>query len=106
MNKYAFFAGNVTNSLLLLSNIQFIESRVYEDEDTPETGLDTKQDSAKENLSQPQKEHKFKTDIGNALSAGAVFIQNAFEKVEVIIFLKFINLKTKNHNKTNNNFLV
>jgi len=75
--------GNVTNSLLLLSNIQFIESRVYEDEDTPETGLDTKQDSAKENLSQPQKEHKFKTDIGNALSAGAVFIQNAFEKVEL-----------------------
>lgn len=88
MNKYTFFAGNVTNSLLLLSNIQFIESRVYEDEDTPETGLDTKQDSAKENLSQPQKEHKFKTDIGNALSAGAVFIQNAFEKVEVIILFR------------------
>jgi len=35
-------------------------------------------------LSQPQKEHKFKTDIGNALSAGAVFIQNAFEKVELV----------------------
>merc|ERR1711990_506466 len=50
--------GNVTNSLLLLSNIQFIESRVYEDEDTTtETGLD--KDSATETLSQPQKEHKF-----------------------------------------------
>ena len=82
------FVGNVTNSLLLLSNIQFIESRVYEDEDTTDTRLDTIQDSEKENLSQPQKEHKFKTDIGNALSAGAVFIQNAFEKVEVIVFFK------------------
>ena len=59
---------------------------MYEDEDTTDTRLDTIQDSEKENLSQPQKEHKFKTDIGNALSAGAVFIQNAFEKVEVIIF--------------------
>ena len=82
------FVGNVTNSLLLLSNIQFIESRVYEDEDTTDTRLDTIQDSEKENLSQPQKEHKFKTDIGNALSAGAVFIQNAFEKVKVIVFFK------------------
>ena len=42
LNKEHFlFAGNVTNSLLLLSNIQFIESRVYEDEDVTETGLDT-----------------------------------------------------------------
>ena len=71
--------GNVTNSLLLLSNIQFVENRVYEDEESLE--FDKKQEIETENLPQEQKELKFKTDIGNALSAGANFIQSAFENV-------------------------
>ena len=60
-----------------------MESRVYDDEESA-SKFEVDQELETEKLSQPQKELKFKTDIGNALSAGAVFIQNVFEKVEVI----------------------
>ena len=69
--------GNVTNRLLLLSNIQFIESRVYEDEDEAMEAAEVKIEATKE-----EKELKFRTDIGNALLAGANFIQTAFEKLD------------------------
>ena len=80
------FSGNVTNQLLLLSNIQFVESRVYEDEDEPVKSSE----AVSEVVTSEEKELKFKADIGNALSAGANFIQSAFNKVEVSQ-----NLKTK-----------
>lgn len=70
--------GNVTNKLLLLSNIQFVESRVYEDEDEAVEAPEVKIEAA----TTEEKELKFKSDIGNALLAGANFIQTAFEKVE------------------------
>ena len=71
------FPGNITNRLLLLSNIQFVENRVYEDEDEAVEAPEAKKEVTKE-----EKEMQFRTDIGNALLAGANFIQTAFEKVD------------------------
>ena len=69
---------------MLLSNIQFVESRVYEDEDEPVKSSE----AVSEVVTSEEKELKFKADIGNALSAGANFIQSAFDKVEVSQNLK------------------
>ena len=70
--------GTVTNKLMLLSQNQFIESRVY-DEDLEETSPDVQE---VENDKVQVKENP-RTVIGNALSAGAQFMQTAFEIVEV-----------------------
>ena len=49
-----------------------MENRVYEDEEN--LVIDKKLENKTGNLSHDKKELKFKTDIGNALSAGSVFI--------------------------------
>jgi hypothetical protein len=68
----------------LLSNIQFVESRVYDDDDgeIPETAK-VVEPTEEQNLSQEQKDANFRTEIASALVAGANFIQSAFDKVEV-----------------------
>ena len=77
--KTAAKLGTVTNKLMLLSQNQFIESRVY-DEDLENTSAND-QDVENDNI---VKENP-RTVIGNALSAGAQFMQTAFEIVEVSV---------------------
>ncbi len=65
-----------------MSNVQFVESRVYEgDEDTLE---DLKaENSDKQEEASELKEAKFHAEIGAALAAGANFVETAFDKVVV-----------------------
>ena len=76
--------GTVTNKLMLLSQNQFIESRVY-DEDLEHMSANdqNKKDVKNDNV---QVTENPKTVIGSALSAGAQFMQTAFEIVEVSEF--------------------
>ena len=81
--KTAAKLGTVTNKLMLLSQNQFIESRVY-DEDLENTSANNQKDVENDNI---VKENP-RTVIGNALSAGAQFMQTAFEIVEVSIITR------------------
>ena len=68
---------------MLLSQNQFIESRVY-DEDLENTSTNDQKDVENDKI---QVKENPRTVIGNALSAGAQFMQTAFEIVEVSIIL-------------------
>ena len=75
--------GNVTNKLLLLSNIQFVENRVYEDDADIIDIVDNKPDQGQgHQLTKEEQELKFRNEVAIALTAGAKFIQSAFEKVD------------------------
>lgn len=60
----------------MLSNIQFVEHRVAE-EDVQTT------ENEKSVISEELTPEQFQEEIGIALSAGANFIVNAFEKIEI-----------------------
>ena len=64
----------------LLSNTQFVESRVSDD-DEEETSTNKVESSTKKVDSNP--EEVFCRKVGQALAAGADFVEGAFETVEV-----------------------
>jgi hypothetical protein len=66
--------------LSLLSNTQFVESRVSDD-DEEETSTNKVEASTKKVDSNP--EEVFCRKVGQALAAGADFVEGAFETVEV-----------------------
>jgi hypothetical protein len=66
--------------LSLLSNTQFVESRVSDD-DEEETSTNKVETSTKKVDSNP--EEVFCRKVGQALAAGADFVEGAFETVEV-----------------------
>ena len=88
LNSIPYFTGNVNNQFMLLSHTQFIENRVYdEDEEEQASSLDkTKaQNDAKtgndDNANDP--EAIFVENVTLALRASLNFVDEAFHQVEV-----------------------
>lgn len=75
-----FWLGNVTNRLALLSNTQFVESRVADDDDL-DVHADGKDVEEKNIDTNP--EETFCRKVGEALSAGADFVDSNFETIKV-----------------------
>ena len=73
--------GNVTNRLALLSNTQFVESRVADDDETFNAVVD--KNVVDKNAVDAHPEEVFCRKVGDALSAGADFVDATFEPVEV-----------------------
>jgi len=81
-NTFLFFrSGNVTNRLALLSNTQFVESRVADDDDeTFDVAVDK---NVADKNAEPHPEEVFCRKVGEALLAGADFVDGTFETVDV-----------------------
>jgi len=80
------FLGNAHNRLGLLSNTQFVECRVYdEDEEEEESGVE--RESQVKAPPGVEKGNEFEEDeasaTASALQAGIAFIDRAFHEVEV-----------------------
>ncbi|XP_067123096.1 WASH complex subunit 2-like isoform X3 [Centruroides vittatus] len=71
--------NNAINDFHMLSNTQFIENRVYDDEIQPEPETQQKQ----EEQTKEQREAEIIPQITAALSLGLEVIENAFDKVEL-----------------------
>ncbi len=61
----------------LLSNTQFVESRVSDDDETVST------ETKMEKVDKTNPEESFCQKVGEALTAGAAFVEGAFETIDV-----------------------
>ena len=88
LNSIPYFTGNVNNQFMLLSHTQFIENRVYdEDEEEQASSLDKTraQNYAKtgNNDHANDPEAIFVENVTLALRASLNFVDEAFHQVEV-----------------------
>ena len=84
--SFFFCKGNVANRLSLLSNTQFVESRVSDDDETVST-----EKKIVGNVDKTNPEESFCRKVGEALTAGAIFVEGAFETIDVSAFKNVIS---------------
>lgn len=73
---------NVTNTFLSLANTQFVENRVYDD-DEKETPVEEKVEDMKKTKSKEEKESEAFENVNQVLQMGMSFLDKYFETVEV-----------------------
>ncbi|XP_051011104.1 WASH complex subunit 2C isoform X1 [Acomys russatus] len=73
---------NVFNDFLMLSNTQFIENRVY-DEEVEERGLKAEAEKAEQEKTREQKETDLIPKVQEAVSYGLQVLDSAFEQLDI-----------------------